>query len=177
LTFLLHTNPRPNYRYYIMIVRRGRTWWLYIVSCSRNISTVYLSHHITRAGGGGRNRKFRISCRLRRAGAHSYGTSFGRRRRRRRTRERYTQAPSPPMSPPTTVAAASAAWVRPGSRPKWYILSSMEKRSMDRRKQWPTRVLTATVAFFPLANALHIIIIYLQNTFFSFARFGVTIKY
>lgn len=28
------------------------------------------------------------------------------------------------------------------------VLSSMEKRSMDRRKQWPTRVLTATVAFF-----------------------------
>lgn len=35
-----------------MIVRRGRTSWLYIVSCSRNISNVYLSHHITRAGGG-----------------------------------------------------------------------------------------------------------------------------
>jgi len=123
LTFLLHTNPRPNYYY-------DRSLWAYYrCSYSRNISNDYLSHHITgvgTAGGGGENRKFRISRRRRRAGAHSYGTSFGRqrrrRRRRRRTRERYTQAPSPPLSPPTTVAAASAAWVRPGFRPKWYFV-------------------------------------------------------
>lgn len=67
---------------------------------------------------------------------------------------------SPPHQPPGFDPASSET-----------VLSSMEKRSMDRRKQWPTRVLTDVGIFFSLANALHIIYL----THFVFVNYKTTL--
>jgi len=102
------------------------------------------------AGGGGRNRKFRIFT----SSSSSRGCPFIRNEFRAASATTTTTHPPEvhPGAEPTLVATHDRRRRirRLGSTrlSSEMVLSSMEKRSMDRRKQWPTRVLTATVAFF-----------------------------